>query len=101
MSKVRFTPGSSLSYTLYEHKTTIRDDLHIKFKTTNDFGGLVQIETGDPNQFIKVVIKDSVIILSFPFTVVFLDFFILLLQNLMFGMVKFPPKKTITFKNLS
>ena len=60
MSKVRFTPGSSLSYTLYEHKTTIRDDLHIKFKTTNSFGGLVQIETGDPNQFIKVVIKDSV-----------------------------------------
>ncbi|KAL5257004.1 hypothetical protein ACHWQZ_G012056 [Mnemiopsis leidyi] len=59
MSKVRFTPGSSLSYTLYEHKTTIRDDLHIKFKTTNEFGGLVQIETGDPNQFIKVVIKDS------------------------------------------
>ncbi|XP_063694628.1 neurexin-1-like isoform X3 [Bolinopsis microptera] len=59
MSKVRFTPGSSLSYTLYEHKTTIRDDLHIKFKTTDSFGGLTQIETGDPNQFIKVVIKDT------------------------------------------
>ena len=60
MSKVRFTAGSSLKYTLYEHRTTIRDDLHIKFKTSNSFGGLVLIETEDPNQFIKLVIKDSV-----------------------------------------
>ena len=60
MTKVRFTAGSSLSYSLYDHKRTIRDDLHLKFKTTNSDGGLVQIETQDPNQFINVVIKNEV-----------------------------------------
>ena len=66
MALVRFTAGSTLRYTFYEHKTTIKDDLHIKFKTTNTDGGLVQVQTEDPNQFIKLEIKDSVGFMIIP-----------------------------------
>ena len=60
MAVVRFNTGSSLSYTLYDHKTTIRDDLHIRYRTTSAEGGLVQVQTQDPNQFIKLLITNEV-----------------------------------------
>ena len=61
MNPVRFNPGASLSYTVYSQKIFFKDDLNIKFKTTSSDGGLAQIQTRDPNQFIKLLIKNKVL----------------------------------------
>ena len=60
MRPVRFNPGASLSYNVYSQKIFFKDDLNIKFKTTSSDGGLAQIQTHDPNQFIKLMIKNKV-----------------------------------------
>nr|AEX15559.1 neurexin [Pleurobrachia bachei] len=64
MRPVRFNPGASLSYNVYSQKIFFKDDLNIKFKTTSSDGGLAQIQTHDPNQFIKLLIKNRHLELS-------------------------------------
>jgi len=58
MTPVRFSPGSSLTYTLsaYDPTTTVSDNIHIQYKTDNSYSQLLSIETIDPNQYITILI---------------------------------------------
>ena len=56
-----------MTYSVYEGIKTIKDELHLRFKTKTDNGGLVMIETSDPNQFIKIIINNEVNVVNLQF----------------------------------